>query len=51
MHPQFENRDIATVWEEEVERRIEEIEQGRSKLVPLDESLSKARDAISRLFR
>lgn len=42
----FEDRAIEAAWEAEVERRIEDIERGRSQLVPLDESLRKARSAI-----
>ena len=42
----FEDSAIEAAWEDEVERRIDDIERGRSKLVPLDESLRKARSAI-----
>jgi putative addiction module component (TIGR02574 family) len=42
----FEDHDIETAWDAEVERRIEEIEAGRSKLIPLAESLERARTAI-----
>ena len=42
----FEDHDIEAEWVAEVERRIEDIEQGRSRLVSLEESLRKARAAI-----
>jgi putative addiction module component (TIGR02574 family) len=42
----FEDHDIEAEWVAEVERRIEDIEQGRSRLVSLEESLKKARAAI-----
>ena len=42
----FEDHEIEAAWASEVERRIDDIEQGRSKVVPLSESLEKARAAI-----
>lgn len=42
----FEDHDIETAWIAEVERRIDDIENGRSKLVPLSESIARARAAI-----
>jgi putative addiction module component (TIGR02574 family) len=44
----FEDHDIETAWAEEVERRIEEIESGRAKLVPAAEAITRARAAIKR---
>lgn len=42
----FEDHEIEAAWVAEVERRIEDIEQGRATLIPLAESLKKARSAI-----
>ncbi len=42
----FKDHEIESAWVEEVERRITDIEQGRSSLVPLTESLARARAAI-----
>ena len=43
----FEDHDIEHAWAAEVERRIEEIENGRAKLIPAAESIARARAAIS----
>ena len=42
----FEDHDIEDAWAAEVERRIEEIENGRAKLIPAAESIARARAAI-----
>jgi putative addiction module component (TIGR02574 family) len=42
----FEDREIEEAWAVEVERRIEEIESGRSKLIPAAEAIARARAAI-----
>lgn len=42
----FEDHEIEQAWSAEVERRIEEIESGRAKLIPAAESIAKARAAI-----
>ena len=42
----FEDHEIETAWEAEVERRIDEIESGRAKLIPAAESIARARAAI-----
>jgi putative addiction module component (TIGR02574 family) len=42
----FEDSEIETAWATEVERRIEEIENGRAKLVPAAEAIARARSAI-----
>jgi hypothetical protein len=42
----FEDHEIEAAWVAEVEQRIEDIERGRSRLIPLAESLEKARAAI-----
>jgi putative addiction module component (TIGR02574 family) len=42
----FEDKEIEDAWAAEVERRIEEVEAGRSKLVPADEAIARARAAI-----
>jgi len=42
----FEDHDIESAWATEVERRIEEIESGRSTLIPASESIARARAAI-----
>jgi putative addiction module component (TIGR02574 family) len=42
----FEDHDIESAWAEEVERRIAEIEGGRSELVPAAESVARARASI-----
>lgn len=44
----FEDHDIESAWADEVERRIEEIESGRAKLVPAAEAITRARAAIKR---
>jgi len=42
----FEDAGIEDAWESEVERRIEEIEAGRSKLIPASEAIARARTAL-----
>ena len=42
----FKDRDIEHAWADEVERRIEEIENGRAKLIPAAESIARAHAAI-----
>ena len=42
----FVDQEIESAWIDEVERRIEDIEQGRSRLLPAAESIAKARAAI-----
>jgi putative addiction module component (TIGR02574 family) len=42
----FEDHEIEAAWAAEVERRIEEIESGRAKLVPAAEAIARARAAI-----
>lgn len=44
----FEDHEIEAAWAEEVERRIEEIESGRAKLMPAAEAITRARAAIKR---
>jgi hypothetical protein len=43
----FEDHEVEEAWAVEVERRIEEIESGRSKLIPAAESVARARAAIN----
>ena len=42
----FEDHAVEEAWAVEVERRIEDIESGRSKLIPAAEALARARAAI-----
>lgn len=42
----FEDAEIEDAWEVEVERRIAEIEAGRSKLIPASEAIARARAAL-----
>jgi putative addiction module component (TIGR02574 family) len=42
----FEDREIEDAWAVEVERRIEEIESGRSKLIPAADAIARARAAL-----
>lgn len=42
----FQDSEIEDAWAAEVERRIEEIESGRAKLVPAAEAIARARAAI-----
>jgi len=42
----FEDHDVEEAWAVEVERRIAEIESGRSKLLPATEAIARARAAI-----
>ena len=42
----FEDHEIEAAWEAEVERRIDEIESGRTRLIPAAESIARARAAI-----
>jgi putative addiction module component (TIGR02574 family) len=46
----FEDHDIEDSWAAEVERRIEEIENGRAKLIPAADSIARARAAIAWVF-
>ena len=42
----FEDKEVEDAWAAEVERRIEEIEAGRSKLIPAGEAIARARAAV-----
>lgn len=42
----FEDQNIEDTWSIEVERRIKDIESGRSKLIPASEAIAHARAAI-----
>jgi putative addiction module component (TIGR02574 family) len=42
----FEDAEIEDAWDVEVERRIAEIEAGRSKLIPASEAITRARAAL-----
>ena len=42
----FHDQDIEEAWAVEVERRIEDIESGRAKLIPASEAIARARAAI-----
>ena len=42
----FEDHEVEEVWAVEVERRIEEIECGRSRLIPAAEAIARARAAV-----
>jgi len=44
--PDFEDHEIENAWAAEVERRLEEIESGRAKLIPAADSIARARAAI-----
>ena len=41
-----EDLEVEEAWAVEVERRVEEIESGRAKLVPAAEAIARARAAI-----
>jgi putative addiction module component (TIGR02574 family) len=42
----FEDHEIEAAWAAKVERRVDEIESGRAKLIPASESIARARAAI-----
>ena len=42
----FEDSGVEDAWAAEVERRIEEIESGRSKLIPAADAIARARAAL-----
>lgn len=42
----FDDHEIESAWAAEVERRIDDIERGRAKLIPAAESIARARAAI-----
>lgn len=42
----FEDHEVEGAWAAEVERRIAEIESGRSKLIPAEEAIARARAAL-----
>ncbi len=42
----FEDQDIEEAWSVELERRIKDIESGRTKLVPASDAIARARAAI-----
>jgi putative addiction module component (TIGR02574 family) len=42
----FEDHEVEEAWAVEVERRVAEIESGRSKLIPAAEAIAHARAAI-----
>lgn len=39
--------EVEAAWAEEAERRLAEVESGRAPLVPLEQALTRARQAIS----
>jgi putative addiction module component (TIGR02574 family) len=41
-----EDLEVEEAWAVEVERRVEEIESGRAKLIPAAEAIARARAAI-----
>jgi putative addiction module component (TIGR02574 family) len=42
----FEDNEIEEAWAAEVERRVEEIESGRAKLVQAADAITRARAAV-----
>jgi len=42
----FEDHEIEDAWAAEAERRVDEIESGRAKLIPAADSIARARAAI-----
>ena len=42
----FDDHDIEEAWAAEVERRVAEMESGRTKLIPASEVIDRARAAI-----
>ena len=42
----FEKKEVEEAWAAEVERRLGEIEAGRSKLIPAADSIARARAAV-----
>ena len=42
----FEDHQIEDAWAAEVERRIEEVESSRAKLIPAADSIARARAAV-----
>jgi putative addiction module component (TIGR02574 family) len=42
----FQDQEVEEAWAAEVERRIEGIESGRSRMIPADEAIARARAAI-----
>jgi putative addiction module component (TIGR02574 family) len=42
----FGNQEVEDAWAAEVERRIEEIENGRARMIPAEEAIARARAAI-----
>jgi putative addiction module component (TIGR02574 family) len=42
----FEDKEVEEAWAAEVERRIEEVEAGRSKLIPASDAIARARAAV-----
>ena len=45
--PDFSQIEINAAWREELARRIDDVENGRVGLIPLDESFARARAAVS----
>ena len=42
----FEDHEVEEAWAAEVERRIAEIESGRSKMIPAAEAIARARATL-----
>ncbi len=42
----FEDKEVEDAWAAEVERRIEEVEAGRSKLIPVSDAITRARAGV-----
>ena len=42
----FDGQDIEEAWVDEIERRIKDIESGRTKFIPASEAIARARAAI-----
>jgi len=43
-----EQRDIDRAWEEEIERRIKEVKEGRVRLIPTDEAFARLRSKCTK---
>ena len=47
--PPFPDEETELAWKDEIARRIEEVDQGRVKLIPAEEVMKEARERINEI--
>ena len=49
--PPFPDEETERAWKDEIARRIEEVDQGRVKLIPAEEVMKEARERLNEIRR